>query len=187
MRKHRIAAVACLTLALTAGMVFAAEGLKSGPQVGQKVPGPFHPLNINGEAAGQKFCLYCKNGDNPVAMVFAREVNEPVTKLIKKLDACTGKHSDASMGSFVVFLSDSEGLAKELKEVAEKQELKHTILSIDNAAGPKAYNVDKDADITVVLYTAHEVKANYAFKKGQLKDKEMDKIVADVSKILPTK
>jgi len=63
----------------------------------------------------------------------------------------------------------------------------HTILSTDNAAGQKAYNVDKDADITVVLYTAHEVKANYAFKKGQLKDKEMDKIVADVSKILPKK
>src|SRR3954471_6328679 len=125
MRKHRIVAVA-LTLALSAGVVFAGEGLKSGPQVGQKVPGPFHPLNINGEAAGQKFCLYCKNGTNPVAMVFAREVNEPVTKLIKKLDACTGKHTEASMGSFVVFLSDSEGLDKELKEVASKEQLKHT-------------------------------------------------------------
>jgi len=186
MRKHRIA-VTCLTLALTAGMVFAAEGLKSGPQVGQKVPGPFRPLNINGEAAGQKFCLYCKNGTNPVAMVFAREVNEPVTKLIKKLDACTGKHTEASMGSFVVFLSDSEGLDKELKEVASKEQLKHTVLAIDNAAGPKAYNVAKDADVTVVLYTDHEVKANYSFKKGQLKDKEVEKIVADVAKILPPK
>src|SRR5437588_1198653 len=108
MRKHRIAAVAVLTLALTAGMVFAAEGLKSGPQVGEKVPGPFHPLNINGEKAGEKNCLFCQNGQNPVAMIFAREASEPLTTLIKKIDAATAKNSGCSMGSFVVFLSDSE-------------------------------------------------------------------------------
>jgi hypothetical protein len=37
----------------------------------------------------------------------------------------------------------------------------------------------------VVLYTKRVVKANYAFKKGQLKDADIEKIVADVTKILP--
>jgi len=37
--------------------VFAAEELKSGPQTGKHIPGPFHPLNVNGSAAGQKSCL----------------------------------------------------------------------------------------------------------------------------------
>ena len=32
----------------------------------------------------------------------------------------------------------------------------------------------KDADVTVVLYNQHKVKANYAFKKGELKDKDID-------------
>ena len=50
----------------------AEAALKSGPQVGQEVPGPFHPVNINGEQAGKKSCLYCANGPNPVAAVFAR-------------------------------------------------------------------------------------------------------------------
>jgi hypothetical protein len=118
-------------------------------------------------------------------MVFARETSEPLTKLIKKLDACTDKHNDCKMGSFVVFLNDSEELGKHLKEMAEKEGLKQTVLAIDNPAGPKGYNVDKNADVTVVLYTDRMVKANHSFRKGELKDKDIDLIVKDVSKILP--
>jgi hypothetical protein len=183
---HRIVGLGlgCLMLA---GVVFAAETLKSGPQINEEVPGPFHPLNVTGPQAGQKFCLYCCNGNNPVAMVFAREVTPPVKKLIKKLDTCTEKHSDCKMGSFVVFLSDKEGLEKELKALADKEELKKIVLSIDNPAGPENYNVSKDASVTVVLYTKHVVKANYAFKKDELKDKDIEKIAKDVKKILPEK
>ena len=90
-----------------------AEHLKSGPQAGEKVPGPFHPINCNGEHKGEKFCLFCVNGENPVAMVFAREASPEVVKLIKKLDEATVKNKDKSMGSFVVFLNDKEGLEKE--------------------------------------------------------------------------
>ena len=59
-----------------------------------------------------------------------------------------------------------------------------TVLAIDNTGGPKSYKVAKDADVTVVLYTDHTVKANYAFKKGDLNDKAIDKILADIPKIL---
>jgi hypothetical protein len=170
----------------TSGRV-AAEELKSGPLVGQEVPGPFHPLNINGEKAGEKNCLFCQNGTNPVAMVFARSNSPELTALVKKLDACTAKHGDRKMGSFVVYLSDEEKLAAELKELAAKEGLKKIVLSIDNPPGPKEYKVAKDADVTVVLYTDHVVKANRAFKKGELKAKDIDAIVADVAKILPQK
>jgi hypothetical protein len=47
------AGVAGLLLATAAG---AAE-LKSGPQPGESIPGPFHPLNVTGSKAGQKHCL----------------------------------------------------------------------------------------------------------------------------------
>lgn len=183
---NRRALVASLTAALLAGGLMAAE-IKSGPQVGEKVPGPFHPLNVNGAAAGKKNCLYCQNGTNPVAMVFAREVNPAVEKLITKLDAATAKNQGCNMGSFVVFLSDSDQLPKKLGELAKKDNLKHIVLSVDNPSGPPNYKVAKDADVTVVLYTDHTVKANYAFGKGQLKDKDIDKVVADVQKILPAK
>ena len=117
-------------------------------------------------------------------MIFAREISDPLTSLVKKIDAATAKNSDCRMGSFVVFLSDDEGLEKKLKELAKKDKIEHTILSIDNPAGPRGYNVAKDADVTVILYNKRDVKANYAFKKGEMKDADIEKIVADVAKIV---
>jgi hypothetical protein len=179
-----VAAVAALAVAASVAL---AAGLKSGPQVGDEVPGPFHPLNVTGPDAGEKVCLYCKNGPNPVAMVFAREINEPVVRLIQKIDAATAEHQDARMGSFVVFLSDDDGIKQKIKDVAAKANVKETILALDNSEGPARYEVSKDAAVTVVLYTDHTVKANYAFGKGGLKDKDVDRVVGDVSKILPQK
>jgi hypothetical protein len=181
-----IAGVALALVVLT-GDVNAAEKLKSGPQVGEKVPGPFEPLNINGDNAGKKFCQYCINGQNPVAMVFVRECNEPVKKLIKELDAATVKNSDAKMGSFFVFLSDDEGTEKKLESLAKKEDLKKTVLTLDNKTGPEKYNIAKDADVTVVLYKDRKVVSNYAFKKGQMKDKDVEKILTDLPKILTDK
>jgi hypothetical protein len=180
------------TFAVTAGLVLglvsaslAAEKIESGPQAGQEVPGPFFPLNVTGPKAGEKNCLFCMNGSNPVAMVFAREASEPVVNLIKKIDAATAAHKDAKMGSFVVFLSESEDLPKQLKDLAEKEKIEHTILSVDTPTGPRAYKVAKDADVTVVLYTDRKVKENYAFGKGDLKDSAIEKIVAAIPSILP--
>lgn len=120
-------------------------------------------------------------------MVFAREISEPVTSLVKKIDAATVKHSDARMGSFAVFLSDQEGLDKKLKEWANKEHIKKTALTIDNPAGPAPYKIAKDADVTVLLYVHKRVQANFAFKKGEMKGQDIEKIVADLSKILPEK
>ena len=121
-------------------------------------------------------------------MIFAREISDNLTSLVKKLDTCTGKHKDAKMGSFVVFVGADEEVEKKVKELADKEELKHIVLSTDSAeSGPAKYEVAKDADITVVLYTKQEVKSNYAFKKGGLKKEAIDKIIEDVKKILPEK
>jgi hypothetical protein len=187
MKVFRLAAVMGLTVAL-ASFVGAAAPLVSGPQVDSKVPGAFEPFNVNGESAGQKNCLVCQNGGNPVVMIFAREVTPELTKLIKRVDQATAKHKDDEMGSFVVFCNDDKGLQTQLKDMARDQDLKHLILSTwDDAAGPKKYRVNKDADVTVVLYTGLVVKANHAYSKGELSDKDVDGIVGEVSKILPQK
>jgi hypothetical protein len=173
--KIRIAAVA---LVLFASSAFAAD-VKSGPQVGEKVPGPFHPLNINGSQAGKKNCLFCSNGQKPVAMIFARDVDSNLVELIKKIDGATEEKN----GSFVVFLSDDKDLEKKLEDVAKKESLKQCVLSIDNPAGPKGYNVSEKADVTVVLYKERKVEANYSFNKGELKPKDVETIVAEFAKI----
>ncbi len=91
------------------------------------------------------------------------------------------------MGSFVVICSDDEGLEKKLKELAEKEKLQKVVLTIDNKSGPPSWRIAKDADVTVVLYNRRQVKANYAFKKGELKSEDIEKIVGDVKKIVPEK
>jgi hypothetical protein len=178
------ASLAALAVAASAAL---AAGLKSGPQVGEEVPGSFEPLNVTGADAGQHTCLYCKYSNRPVAMIFAREVSAPTIALIKKIDAATAAHKDARMGSFVVFLGDDKALPERLKKVAERENIKHTILSVDEPKGPERYAISPDADVTVVLYTELEVKANHAFGKGELKDKDIERILADVAKILPQK
>jgi hypothetical protein len=120
-------------------------------------------------------------------MIFAREVSDNLTSLVKKIDDATVKNSGARMGSFVVFLSDAEGLEKKLKGLAKKLDLKKTVLTIDNPAGPDGYTIPKNADVTVVLYTNRTVKANHAFKKGELKEKDVKAILADIPKIVPPK
>jgi hypothetical protein len=111
-----------------------------------------------------------------------------LTSLVKKIDAATQKHNkDANLCSFVVFMNDDEGLDKKLKEVAEKEGIKKTILTIDNPSGPTAYKIAKDADVTVIMYNKHTVHANHAFKKGELNEKTIDAVVADIKKIIPEK
>jgi hypothetical protein len=187
-RKFVVLVCGCSLLGMIASQTAsAAEPIKSGLQPGQKIATIFEPINVTGEHAGEPYCLICENGLSPVAMLFAREVSEPLLKLVAKLDEATGKNRDRQMGSFVVFLSNKEGLQEQLQAAAKKRGLKHIVLSIDQPAGPEGFSVSKDAEVTVVLYHDHLVKANHAFRPGELTDQASDKILADLPKILATK
>src|SRR5260370_19630362 len=83
----------------------------------------------------------------PVAMIFAREVSDPLTSLVKKIDAATFKNSDSKMGSFVVFLNDEIGREHVLKHLADEEKLKHIVLTIDYTSRPPKYKVAKEADV----------------------------------------
>jgi phage/plasmid primase-like uncharacterized protein len=167
------------------GGVALAADLKSGPQAGEKVPGPFHPFNVNGEDAGKKACLYCKAGDSPTVAIFARTADDPVLrKLITAVETETAKNTKADLNSFAVFCSDDGKLEGALKDFAEKAKLKNLVLAIDAPEGPEKYNINKDAAVTVVLYKEHVVASNYTFEKGKLTDRDVDKIVAEIGKLV---
>ena len=112
-------------------------------------------------------------------MIFARDITGPLTSLVKKIDAINAKNT--SIGSFVVFLSDEEKLADNVKDLSKKEGLKKIVLTIDNPAGPQGYHVAKDADVTVVLYDKRNVKSNFAFRKGELNDAAVEKVVSAVT------
>lgn len=117
--------------------------------------------------------------------IFAREVNPGLTSLVKKIDEKSVEFKSKGIKSFVTFLSDDEKLEDALKKFADKEGIKKTVLSIDNIAGPKGYDIAKDADVTVILYTNRKVEANHAFRKGELNEKSVERVIADLSKIQP--
>lgn len=105
-----------------------------------------------------------------------------MTGLVKKLDSEVAKNKKAKLHVAVVMLSDDEKLESKLKTLGEAN--KNVSFGIDNVAGPKAWKVAKDAEVTVVLYNKRNTAANHAFKKGAMKDGDADKIVGDISKIV---
>jgi hypothetical protein len=172
------------TILALGSLVFAAE-LKSGPQAGEKVPGPFHPLNINGDSAGKKACLYCEAGDSPTVAIFARNSDDPVLeKLILAIDEATVKNAKAEMYSFAVFCSSEDKLESKLKGLAEKTKLKKLILALDTETGPEKYNINKNADVTILLYKDHTVAANLTFEKGKLSEKDVYTVLEGIAKLV---
>jgi hypothetical protein len=176
--------LAAVVVVALGSIVFAANP-KSGPQAGEKVPGPFHPLNINGESAGKKACLYCKAGDSPSVAIFARNADDPVLeKLIVAVDAATVKNAKAELNSYVVFCSGDDKLEAKLKHMAEKTKLKELILSIESETGPEKYNISKDADVTILVYKDRTVVANHAFEKGKLSEKDVETVLGEIATVV---
>lgn len=177
-----LAAFALSAISLAA--LAAEERVKSGVQAGDSIAAIFEPLNVTGPFAGEHHCLVCENGANPVAMIFAREPSDMLVALLTKIDAATAANANQELGSFVVFLSDQENLADRLNQIAKQHSLQHIILTIGEPQGPDGFDVAQEADVTVVLYREFQVKANHAFKTGQLSEESIAKILADVPKIL---
>jgi hypothetical protein len=109
--------------------------------------------------------------------VFARELTPALAGLVKKLDAATAENKSKRMGSFVVMLSDSDKLEKQLKEMAEKEKIAKTVLTIDNPSGPDGYEIAKNADVTVVLYNKKKVVKTFAYEKGKLDEAATKKVI----------
>ena len=175
---------ACIAAVLLTVPVIAAGTATSGPQVTEKVPGAFLPLNVTGPDAGNKACLYCRNGSHPVVMIFARAPPPQLVGLLERIDAATAAHGNESMGSCAIFCNDAEELPGRLAQLAKQSKLNHIILGTFAAAGPTRYKIAEDADVTVLLYTHGTVKANHSFKRGELSEASIGTIMADVPLIL---
>lgn len=159
--------------------------VKSGLEEGAS-PAPFHVLDVTGPSKGKKLCYRCQYGSKPTVSIFVREVNDELAKLVKNTDKFVGKNKDVKAAAFVVLLTDNPDAAEaKLKALAKKHDIKNVPLTIfDGKAGPKAYNIAKDADVTVVMWNESSVTANHSYKKGELNKAEMKKITMSTTKLV---
>jgi hypothetical protein len=186
---HRYSKPLALVVMLFGSLwAYSQEALKSGPQVGEFLPGPFHPLNLNGPHANNPHCLVCEFSLGPVVLVFTRDVTK-VAGLLQKLDDAVARHPVEGLRSFAVVLSDNFAKEENQKEVAgslgkSAAELKNLILAVAGPAGPENYNINKDAEVTVILYKKLKVVGSFAFAKDKLTDKEIGDILAATEKLV---
>ena len=80
-------------------------------------------------------------------MIFAREVTDDLTSLVKKIDAATAENKSARMGSFVVFLSDDEGLEAKLKDLERHVDIEAALALLSGWTGVDFSRYPLDATI----------------------------------------
>jgi hypothetical protein len=121
-----------------------------------------------------------------VVNVFAREITDDLTSLVKQIDEKIGANTDKKMAGFVVLLTDDPDAAEpRLKELAEKQKIEKTPLTVyDGVAGPADYKIAEKADVTVLMWVGGKVKVNRVFEKGKLDKVAIGKIMKDTATIL---
>jgi hypothetical protein len=174
---------------------FTAEPLQPGYRVNDRLQLVFREYLVTGPQVEQPRLgsyLVCTYSTRPVVMVYTRNLSEPVVRLVKKLDAATKNHKQDRLGSYVVLICDSYDRAKDLAALADKEHIRHTVLSlvVVNKAHPHKVYQEKfaAAETSVFLATRdRQVKASYAYRKDELKDEDIEGILADLPKILPKK
>lgn len=184
-----------LPMVAAAAMAFAsvagAADLKSGLQPGEGI-GAFTVEKCGGAAddgvkVGQKLCYRCKLGARPMVMVFSRNADEKLAKLVAELDKTVADKSDTKLAAFVNLIGAD---ADDLKAQAAKFEKSHKagkvaiVVPQDQPNGPDNYKISKDADVTVIIAKEGKVEANHALKADALDAKAIQKIVADAEKLV---
>jgi len=55
----------------------------------------------------------------------------------------------------------------------------------EDPVGPPSYRLNKDADVTVLVFVKQKVVGNYAFHAGELTDAKVDEILKALPGLLP--
>jgi hypothetical protein len=177
--------VSTLTCFLAAGVVCAADAVKSGLDIGEGTTA-FNVRDVTGPSKGKTLCYRCQYGAKPVTAIFTREITPEVAALVKQIDNTVAANADKNACAFVVLLTDdADAGAKQLEKLAADQKITKTPLTVfDGAAGPEKYKIAKDAAVTVMMWNKSRVAVNHAFPTAKLSDDQVKAVAGDTSKIL---
>lgn len=178
--------VAGVALAWTAAY---AQDVTSGIPSGKNIGGAFNVKAITGEhRKGDKkeeLCYVCKFGAQAkpaVVLIFTQKADENLGKLVKAVDAVQKNNKD--LGTVVVGVGGVTDADFEKLNDTEKLACPLTI-AVDKD-GPKAYDLNKDAVVTVLVYAkGGKIAKNFAFKDTKAaaeKAKDIADAAADLLK-----
>jgi len=160
----------------------------SGLSAGQR-PGPYAAIVAVGPNRGQLHCFICETADKPAVVVFARRMSDPLGKLVQGLDKAVLANKTAELRSWVTFLTDDQpALDPQVVRWGKQHGIRNVSLAVfEDADGPPAYKLARDADVTVLLYVKQKVVKNFAFRAGELDDKKAAEVIKAIPEIIGKK
>ena len=89
----------------------------------------------------------------------------------------------------MTFLSDDQtALDPKLVAWGRKYALRDVPVGVfENLDGPPSYRLNRDADVTVLLFVNRKVVANFAFRPGELTEERVADVLKALPEILPEK
>jgi len=99
-----------------------------------------------------------------VVLIFSQKADDNLASLVKAIDEV--QKSNSKLGTVVVGVSGVE--AADLEKIQETHKLTTPLTIAKDTDGPKRYNLNKEAAVTVVVYKkGGNVAKNYAFKDSK--------------------
>jgi hypothetical protein len=180
---RRAAGLSLVLFAFAAADLRSAEPCVSGLKPGQR-PGPYSSLVSVGTQRGQLHCFVCETADRPSVIVFARELSEPLAKLVRGVDQALVDQKSADLRAWVTFLAnDQTALDPQVVQWSKKQAIRGVPLAVfEDVVGPPSYRLNREADVTVLLAVKQKVVRNFAFRPGELTEER----TAEILKAIPT-
>lgn len=153
-------------------------------QLGEQ-PGAFQVEDVTGPAAGESLCYRCKYGSRPTVVIFAREVNESVAKLVQQIDQKVSENQDKKLAGFMVALEeDPDKVKPQLKQVKTSHHIQHIPLTVFNDLhGPAGYGLSPEATVQVMMWNKHGIRVNEILD-GEISDEQIAKLVGQTESIL---
>ncbi len=180
-----LAAVA-VSLALTpsAEVAFAedpsAKEEAQGSAPGAEVPSFFVRQAVT-DKPNAAVCLVCRYGSRPVVMICARGLDDATAELITEIDRFVDGHRAQGLRGMAVFLdADQKQLQPELARLIRKQNLALPMAFPVEASGPRAMELPRDAQVTVLLYRNRAIQERLIFKAGELTKESLPKVLPGV-------
>ena len=143
--------------------------------------------NEDGVKVGDELCYRCRYGQSPMVMVFTRNADESVASLSQRLNELVEKNTESKLKAFVNIMGENrEQLEAQAKKFGEANKLTQVpvVVPTEFENGPANYGITSKADVTVLICNKSSVVANYAFGKGELNKETLQKVLADVAKIV---
>jgi len=190
MHPHLISLAIVLSLSILG--TARADDLPTSVPVGSRLGHKLCETFVNGPDAGKKQSLICTLAGRPAVLIYAREIDTTLLKLLKKLDAIAQTGNEQKMISSCVLLTNEDENVERLQKLAQREKFEATLLATTPYEEGKRYfsanagNLHKEAFVTVIVLQRLKVEASYAFRKGELKDANLEEIAKAASALLPT-